>query len=265
MSTFAGANQFSTHVRRYKPTPHINAHDVFKQILNEHSEFTNLLGFSFKKLIMGETLSTGVDYRLIKGTERKHPSKFWRFNDEKTGGGAIIQLDFHPNKPTILHWRCCWVPQEFENQGIAGRVITKLQQIADQTEVYIKEKTYQNEQIIGNHLILMLVPNPFYVEKWSLDQKENNIDWSDPEGPSFNDMLDETIKPLPDELRRLDWQTLRDFYSRFGFVEIPEMGHEKTYSEFFHKIVDDATMARRSYKIGREIMIWPERHAHYHK
>ena len=260
---FIGGRTNSSRRKKYVQQDYIYVKDIFKTKINSSPRFTNLMGYSELTVVMGKTLNDSWSNDFIRRCERKYPSNVWQYHDEITGGGGIIQIEFYDHFPGLLHLRCAWVPEEIAHQGIATRMMQSIQNIAKTTQTICEEDRYHGKRIYGNNCTLFLVPNPFYVSDWTLNQDENTIDWSHPDSPSIN-MIDETVNELPDDKLRVSWQELRDFYKRIGFVEVPEMDTERVYDERLCKIIDRRIMANRSYVIGRHPMLWPMENVKYY-
>ena len=255
-TSFIGGTPNRQRRNKYVQQEYINVKDIFKTKINSSTSFNNLMGYSELTVVMGKTLKDSWSNQFIRHRERIYPSNVWQYNDEITGGGGIIQIDFYDHLPGLIHLRCAWVPEEMAHQGIANRMMKSIQHIAKKTQTICEKDHYQGKRIYGSNCTLFLVPNPFYVPDWTLEQNTNTIDWSHPDSPSIN-MLDETVNDLPDDKLRVSWQELRDFYKRIGFVEVPEMDTERVYDERLCKIIDRRIMAKRSYEIGRHPMLWP--------
>lgn len=260
---FIGGRTNSSRRKKYVQQEYIYVKDIFKTKINSSPRFTNLMGYSELTVVMGNTLKDSWSTKFIRRRERKYPSNVWKYYDEITGGGGIIQIDFYDHLPGLIHLRCIWVPEELAHQGIATRMMKSIQTIAKTTQTTCEEDQYKGMRIYGRNCTLFLVPNPFYTNTWGLDQDTNSVDWSDPDGPSI-DMIDETVNVLPDDKLRVSWQELRDFYKRIGFVEVPAMDTERVYDERLCKIIDRRIMAKRSYEIGRHPMLWPKDNVKYY-
>lgn len=267
--------------RYQRPNPHASRRmpniNVFIDLIKRSDVFTNLLGWShltarfaahLETMYANLKLTNKQRAELVtwysRDTERKHPSDFWRFDDSQTGGGCIIQI--HPNhqKPGMGHIQCIWTPPEFSRQGIARRCFDELKRMATEVDDLScgDNPQYRGEKLYTNSFTLVLAPNPFHVDTWTLDQSTNTVDWSDPEAATVGaGMIDEVDKELPEEHRRTTWTQLRDFYLSIGFVEVDELGYVEWYNDGSEPgsigIRESRTMGDRSYEIGRKNMIFP--------
>ena len=202
----------------------------------------------------------------VKHKQRRFPSDFYKYKDKKTGSGAIIEMPEDYGDMCRIVLKLLWVPEESSRKGIARRCLQRLLDITLEVDELAKATgEWKGDagtlEVCGSHCSVSLCPNPFKVEDWTLDQRKNSIDWSNPDAPCKT-MADESYKEMKAG-RRLDWKALRDFYKSLGFVECEDLSEETFWDEEQRRIRTRRLLLGRSIALGRKAMLFPAENTEY--
>ena len=159
-----------------------------------------------------------------------------------------------------------WVPRPESRQGIARRCLQRLLDITLEVDELAKATgEWKGDagtlDVCGSHCSVSLCPNPFTVEDWTLDQRKNSIDWSNPDNPCKT-MKDESYHEMKNG-RRMDWKELRAFYMSLGFVECDDLSQDTIWDEEQRRIRTRQLLLARSITMGRKAMLFPAENTEY--
>lgn len=244
-------------IRRIQTPPrslcYLDTREVFYLELNNHPQFTNLKGYSVtikdNKNMFEET------ERLVKTNDYNHTSEFYRYDPEDKDGFSLLHIPQYPLLMTQAFIKLLYVPNEYEQQGIATDTLRELKLITDDVNktAHSKDK-YDGRDLSQEYFILRLCPTPFHMN-WTFEDT-NTLDWTDPDKVT-EIMKDDAAEPLDEDLTRMTYLQLEEFYIRNGFVKCPELDLHKWVDEKTNKILSKQTLSQRSIRLGRGSLIYP--------
>tara|TARA_R110002020_G_scaffold423886_1_gene633034 strand:- start:1121 stop:1885 length:765 start_codon:yes stop_codon:yes gene_type:complete len=247
-------------IRRTKTT-NIDGREIFFNLLNDNKAFKMLKGYSDMYLSMnsdGQYIEKRIRYK-----QRTQPSFFWRYEDRETNAGAILEVPENKRISCRVILKCLWVPEEHSRKGIAKRCLENVLAMVDEVNELCKSGDKYNDLNINcSCFSTSLVPNPFWTDVWTLDQRKNKLDWSNA-AAATKCLEDESYNELPIDKRRATWKELREFYFRLGFVEAEGLSHQQEWDKSTNRIRNHTTMLPRSYCIGRMNLIYPAENLDY--
>ena len=202
----------------------------------------------------------------VRHKQRTFPSDFYKYKDKKTGSGAIIEMPEDYGDMCRIVLKLLWVPEESSNRGIARRCLQKLLDITLEVDELAKATgEWKGDagtlEVYGSHCSVSLCPNPFTVEDWTLDQRKNSIDWSNPYNPCKT-IRDESYEEMKNG-RRMDWKELRAFYMSLGFVECEDLSQDTIWDEEQRRIRTRQLLLALSITMGRKPMLFPAQNTEY--
>lgn len=249
----------------------IEPQDIFHKIMRNCDAFKCLMGYS-----EGITrMDKDGDYysSTIKTNRRVNPSCAYVYNDSESDGGAIILTHTQKGWGNLIHLQCIWVTEEYSGRGIGRDAVEEFKWIVESVDDICRAgEGYKGKLVSYKRFGAILCPNPFaftYPEdfpkskRWGIDQTICDIDWTDfKETDKY--MVDGRIKDLPEDICRVGWVQLREFYHSCGFRDDESFDETEYYDDGSIRgwpgIRTHYNMSQHSREIGRHMMTWfPEK------
>ena len=245
--------------------------DIFHDTMRNCDAFTCLKGYSEDITRMAQD---GRYYAsIIKTNMRVNPSCAYVYNDKKGDCGAIIVAPKQRHWANLMHLQCLWVPDRCSGQGIGRDTVEEFKWIVESVDDICRAgKGYKEKLVSYKRFGAILCPNPFTFtypddfpedKKWGIDQSVCDIDWTDPEDRDLH-MIDGRVKDLPEDISRVRWEQLRDFYHSCGFRDDDSYDESEYYDDGSLRgwpgIRTKYNLSKHSMDIGRHMMTWfPEK------
>lgn len=249
-----GADYRGTKKQEIKPK------EIFLELVAKHNSFENLKGYSIPSL--STTMEATCEWTYTRTENKHHESEFWLYTPPgRRKAVGIIQFPTGTRNGEDYYcgqWiKTIWIDPKYRGKGYSRKCFNDIIELVLDVNRIIKErKGYKKKDIDGNYFFVWLVPNPFYAPQWKIDQKQCDIDWSNP-WKATKHIEDETEEDLSSEKKDISWTALRDFYQRIGFV-IDETIHQITqYSWGEFDAVRYNKLTSRSIRMGRYTMRYP--------